>query len=372
VKNEKLSRARSGLIVDHPFFASILLGLPMVENTTISTMATDGATIEVNPKFLDSLSLSETTFVLAHETLHCVFEHMFRRGDRTPNRWNIAADYVINEILIKDKVGSMPKGGLYDPALVKQGNGTTEGVYALLPKDSEEKGAGSPGGAMDSVKDGGKDAADTAQKKAEMQVKVIQARNAAKMMGKLSVGLARIVEELTKPESNWREVLRRFLSERAKIDLSYAKPKRRFLADDLYLPSLTGEKLGVVAVGVDCSGSINNRILGMFEAEVRAIFQDASPTELQILYFDAKVLKTESYTDGDLPKLSPIGGGGTMFGPVFEGLEGQEVRPVACIMLTDLLGDFGKSTPSFPVLWASTRRDVSAPFGEIMFLKEET
>src|SRR5690606_23983989 len=112
IKHSKLAKARASLIIDHPFFASILLPMPISEDKTIPTMATDGETIRYNPEWTDSLTLDETTFVLAHETLHCVFDHMGRRGERTPNRWNQAADYIINELLIKDRIGSMPAGGL--------------------------------------------------------------------------------------------------------------------------------------------------------------------------------------------------------------------------------------------------------------------
>lgn len=369
MQNDKIAKAKAGLILDQPFFASILLSMPLIEDKTVPTFGTDGDTIYYNPDFLASLSLQEVTFTLAHEVLHCVFQHMMRRETRNHNRWNIAADYVINDLLQKEKIGVMPQGGLIDSRLVAKGNGTAEGVYSLLPDETEQKGPGEQGGAMDKVMDAGIDEATINQKSAEMKVRVIQAQNAAKMCGKMSAGMERLVKELTKTQTDWRTLLRRFLSERAKIDLSFAKPKRRFLAEDIYLPSLTGEKLGCVAVAVDCSGSINERVLSAFESEIRGIFEDTNPAKIKIIYFDSEVLRVQDIeADGEF-KLTPIGGGGTAFSPIFDLLAKEMEAPTACVVLTDLeCNDFGPA-PSYPVLWASTEENSHAPFGEVITLK---
>lgn len=382
---DNLTKAKAALILDQPFFASLLLSMPMVENNSIPTLATDGESIQYNDKFLKSLSLQETIFILAHETLHCALMHMYRRNERDPNRWNIAADYVINEILVNDDIGSMPEGGLLDSDLVDKGNGTAEGVYKLLPDNPENKkgnkkgndkgpsqypGAGQPGGALDQVNDASNDPAKNAEKEAEMKVRVLQAANAAKMAGKLSAGLKRLIGESTETRTNWREVLRRFFSERAKIDYSFARPKRRFLADDLYLPSLTGEKLGEIVIAVDCSGSISDSIIAEFEKEIKAIVEDTKPSKVNVLYFDTEILNTDSFEFEEEIKINPIGGGGTSFAPIFEYIEKEALDVSACVVLTDLCSsDFGEP-PSCPVLWASIESG-KAPFGEIVFIKEE-
>ena len=362
--SQLIAKAKAGLIIDQPFFATILLGLTMTPDESIPTMATNGESIRFNPKWTESLTLAEVTFVLAHETLHCIFQHMHRREDRNANRWNIAADYVINDVLVNERVGKMPSGGLLDPALVQQGNGTTEGVYRLLPKDTEDKSAGQPGGAMDQVIDAAEDQAGLSQKESEMRVKVVQAKNAAKMAGKLSAGLERLVNDVTKVRTNWREILRRFLSERAKTDLSYAKPKRRFLAEDIYLPSLIGEKMGPICIAVDCSGSVNAEVLSQFQSEISAILEDVRPSAIKVIYFDSEVLKIDDLDLDSLVKLSPIGGGGTAFSPIFQSIAEMEDSPSALVVLTDLYcSDFGQA-PKYPVLWASTGAE-DAPFGEV-------
>lgn len=372
-----MAKARTDLIIDQPFFASVLLTMPIAADNSVPTMATDGESVIYNEKWVSTLTRSEVTFVLAHETLHCVFQHMGRREKRSPERWNQAADYIINQILVDEKIGVMPKVGLLDSALVKKGLGTAEGVYKLLPKDADKNKAGQKGGSLGQMHDAGSkmgatkpDAATLAQKNAEMKVRIIQAKNAAKMQGKLSAGLERLCGEALKVKTDWRSVLRRFLTERAKIDFSYAKPKRRFLAEDIYLPSLIGEKLGAIVVPIDCSGSINDEILKRFGSEINAIKQDTKPSEVKIIYFDSQVLRIDTFGPDDDIVLKPCGGGGTAFSPVFKAIAKFETPPTACVFLTDLMcHDFGPM-PDYPVLWATTER-TDAPFGEVVELGEE-
>ena len=376
-----LDKARAGLILDHPFFASMLLPMPMIEENSIPTMATDGEEILYNRAFVESMNLKEITFILAHEVLHCVLDHMGRRGARSPNRWNQAADYCINEILINEKIGSMPHGGLYNPQLTKQGNNTAEGVYRLIPEENEKKGSGQKGGALDQVNDSGTkngkeptDEATKAEKSAQIKVRVIQARNAAKMQGKMSQGLDRLLGDALEPQVDWKAELRRFICERAKVEHSFARPKRRFLGEDIYLPSLLGEKMGKLVVAVDCSGSVNDALLNEFTTEIMAIREDTHPSEIKVIYFDSKVCGVETFGPDDEIKLKPKGGGGTAFSPVFDYINKQDEEPVAVVVLTDLYcNDYGKC-PSYPVLWCCFEKPMGSygnvPFGEVLKIKE--
>ncbi len=392
-KNQ-IAKARASLIIDQPFFASLLLPMPIYEchdESICNTFATDCASIIYNPAWADTLTQQETTFVMAHETLHCVFDHMGRRGSRTPNRWNQAADYIINELLVSEEIGTMPKEGLKNTALVNKGGNTAEGVYKLLPESSEKNGPGGKGGAIDKVIDGkivpGKgdgvsggatvepiDPAERAQKSADIQVRVIQARNTAKMQGALSEGLEKLVGEILKPVVDWKDVLRRFISEKTKTEYSFARPKRRFIAEDLYLPSLTGEKMGALTIAVDCSGSVSKELLDKFSAEINAIKCDVSPSKIDVIYFHHRVCFTETYEADQDIVLKKTETGGTAFSPVFDYIAAQLEQPIAVVFLTDLdCSDFG-DTPAYPVLWAVVEgprpAPDSAPFGEIVQVRD--
>jgi predicted metal-dependent peptidase len=176
---------------------------------------------------------------------------------------------------------------------------------------------------------------------------------------------ARAVRAQVAPKLDWRDVLRRYLSAAAKSDYAWTPPNRRYIARGLYLPSLRSETLGPVVVGVDTSGSIDDPTLAAFAAEISAIMDEAAPAAIHVVYCDAAVKATESFEPGDMIRLTPRGGGGTAFRPVFDWVAQSDIRPVCAVYLTDLDGeDFG-AAPGYPVLWVSTGSTV-APFGEVI------
>lgn len=352
----------------NPFFASLLLGMEIIEDKSVKTLATNGEYIKFNPEYLATLTLAETEFVLAHETMHAVFQHMHRRGAKDLGKWNKATDYIVNDLLVSERIGVMPKGALYDPKLVLEGK-TAEGVYNLLPEESGDNSPGDPGSSLDTLDDAGKDESEIAEKEAEMKVKVAQAMQAAKNQGKLSAGMARLAKELIKTQANWKYILRRFMTERAKNEVSYARPKRRWLAEDMILPGLSGEQMGVVCVAVDCSGSIGQRELDVFATEIKGIIQDTMPMSVHVIYFDSEVSHVDTFNKDESVDIKPHGGGGTAFSPIFKHIEDNELNPVCTVVLTDLCCDDFGPEPSYPVLWASTQANATAPFGEITVIK---
>lgn len=361
----KLSKAKAQLIIEHPFYASLLCNLPFVEKPDVKTMAVDGKNVYYNPEFVMSLSLNELKFVEAHEVMHCVMSHMTRRGSRDPLKWNKAGDYVINEMLVTDGVGTMPQGGLHNPALTKAANYTTDGVYNLLP-DDEGKGdghGGAGGDPLDEVVDGNPQEA--AQDEADWKIRTIQAGQVAKMSGKLPAGAARLVDQIANPVVPWQKVLERFVSKRAKTDRTFAKPNRRFLAQGMYLPTLSGESLGKVAIAVDCSGSISDAVLQEFAAEIHAIKTTMRPSSIDVYYFDSEVSHEESYSPDEDLDIRAHGGGGTAFSPVINAINAKPDLPVCCVFLTDLYcSDFGDA-PEYPVLWV-TNGATESPWGEVV------
>lgn len=370
---DMMSRAKSKLIMFHPFFAAIICSLPISEDNSIPTMATNGKWVKYNSNFVQALSIEELVFVLCHEVGHVMFVHPFRRQHRDPMGWNIAGDFIINNLLVSDNVGTMPANGLHDPALVEKGGGTTDGVYDLLPDQMKNGGSnwqpGEKGMPMDQCMDSGGDAAEQAAAEADAKVMVAGAANAAKVQGKLSANLQRLVDHALKPKVAWQDVLRRFISTKAKVDYTYARPKRRFLAEDLYLPSLGGQRMGDILIAVDCSGSIGQQELNEFAAEMRAIKEDCLPANMHVLYFDSRVCHYDKFGSDDELTVAPHGGGGTAFSPIFAYAEEHDIDPVCCVVLTDLYcSDFGPPT-SYPTMWVSTHSD-QAPWGEVIMMKD--
>jgi len=376
---KRLSKAKTALILEHPFVGNIALNMPFELTEDIPTAATNGERVMFNPDFCEERSDEELKFLVAHECMHPMLEHPFRRQDRDIRVWNQAGDYVINQLLVDENMGKMPEGGLYDIDVWNKGGGTTDGIYKILPKEgpsddsnggigSVGKGGGDP---LDQCLDAEGGQAENEQRASEWKVKVAQAAQAAKMMGKMSAGLERFVGKVLEAKVDWREVLQRFV-EKCKDDTrSWARPNRRFLAQGLYLPTSSGEAMGELVVAVDCSGSIDEDTLNQFAAEVLTIKEDSNPSCIHVVYFDSEVCHYEKFTRDDELHIEPHGGGGTAFSPVFDYLNKHGIDPIACVFLTDLYCDDYGDEPSFPVLWVATDKDkTDAPFGEVVVMDD--
>ena len=367
---KRISKAKTALILEHPFIGSVALNMPMSIDNSVPTAATNGKRVLFNEEFCNGLSDEELKFLVAHECMHPMLEHNFRRGERDAYKWNQAADYVINKLLTDEGIGKMPEQGLLDDTIYKNGGGTSDGIFNLLPDTPEDgQGNGGQGQPLDSCEDGQGSPAEVSQQQAEWKVKVAQAAQSAKMMGKMSAGLERLVDEILKPKVDWRDVLQRFVVKCRSDQRSWARPNRRFLSQGLYLPSVSGESLGEIAFAVDCSGSIGQDEINQFASEITTVWQDQRPTKVHVIYFDSEVSHYDEFGQDDEPVVKPHGGGGTAFSPVFKYMTEHGIEPVACIFLTDLCCDDFGDAPDYPVLWVSTH-DNKAPFGEVVMMED--
>jgi predicted metal-dependent peptidase len=390
----RIQKARATLILDHPFFGSLLFRLKGHECQSTPTMATDGVSLFYNPEFVETLNTATLAGTLAHEVMHPALHHHVRRSGRDPKRWNVACDFAINPLLV-DAGLSLPDGVLIDNRFRGM---SAEQIYNLLESESEteqdsrkEDGGDEPGGedSQEEAQGGGDSHSPSApvteggigqvidaplpdeetptleEQVREWDIAVNQATTIAKHSGKVPAGLNRTLEGAAEAAVDWRELLRRHWSNTIPADYSWIRPNRRHLWTGLYLPGVVREGVGEVAIAVDCSGSVSARQLRLFEAEVRSILEGQRPERVYVLYFDAMVHKVEAYEAGQRIDLNPVGGGGTEFGPCFGWLDEQGIRPQTLVFLTDLYGSFPPSAPLYPVLWASTGSR-KAPFGEVI------
>lgn len=353
--HKKLTVARSQLILGHPFFGMLALRLRLVERTNIPTLAVDGKHVFYNPEFVLGLSDSLCRSALAHEVMHCVLAHIGRRGARDPKKWNCAGDYALNQVL-QDSGFEIGKEWLLHPRY--QGMSADQ-IYAMLPDDPDGDGDGqSP---LDDIMDG--DPNEIESNSTDWKIATIQAATTAKSQGKLSGSLQRFMEEATKPQVDWRDQLRRFVTQISKDDYSWARPNRRYLNAGFYLPTLYSESMGDIVIGVDTSGSIDDRTLQIFGSEIRALTAAVRPAKVHVVYCDAEVNHIDTFDPNDEMKFMAHGGGGTAFKPVFDYVEANQLAPECLVYLTDLYGDHGFASPDYPTLWCCTT-DQRASFGD--------
>ena len=112
---EKLVTARIGLLLRAPFFGNLATRMQLINaDSWCQTAATDGRHFYYNSRFVNQLPLKQLEFLVGHEVLHAVYDHMGRRNQRDPKLWNIAGDYCINIDLVDNRVGAKIPVALYD------------------------------------------------------------------------------------------------------------------------------------------------------------------------------------------------------------------------------------------------------------------
>ena len=365
---KQIKKQISGLVIDHPEFGTILMRLDIKEDLHINAMSTNGVELKFRPNFIHSITHAELTGVLAHAAMHIALCHHLRQGKREHSKWNEACDYAINSILLQSGF-TLPRNSLighYD-------NVEAETIYNALPTktEEEERKSNSNFGNIEPPKDeNGKEMEQAAlsQQAAEMKIQVAQALALGQSMGTINMHVARVFSKSLEPVINWKEALQRFIHEIVKNDYNWMRPNSRYAAQGIYLPSLYNKEISNIIIAVDTSGSMSKEALNKIEPEIQEIIK-LTQSEATIIYCNAAIQKTETFTPQNEFKFTPIGGGGTDFKPPFEYVEKEGITPSCLIYITDGQCYGFPDTPNYPVLWAITgARNMQMPFGEVITL----
>ena len=392
-------KALVDLIQTHPFFSSLVMPMEMVETDAdgfipgtgefIPVMATDSKTIYFNPNgLLREMTRLETLSVLIHEAGHVVLAHHLRLGSREPKRFNRAADFELNNFMIKSGY-TMPDGCLHNK---DWGHLTAEAIYELLQPDPPSggksgsghgKGGGTgrlPVGQMGDVlrpvnRD---DPSRPLTKEQEEQLKrelagnLVRARQIAKRQGKMPGAFSELIDHFTEPTVKWEDLLAAFAARVFQSGFTWRKPNTKFVSQGIYLPGPEMDGIGPLVLAIDTSGSISKEELQIFAGEVQTIVEKHKPIKTWVIYCDAAIQRVDEYKPGDTFQFTVTGRGGTRFEPVFEYVAKEGIEAEAVVYFTDLAGSFG-NPPSYPVLWLSTvSKSIIAPFGETIPVRRDS
>jgi predicted metal-dependent peptidase len=354
-------------------FAGVLSVGKVMFTDDIPTACTNGRDVMYNADFIKTLDDKELNFVVLHEALHKVYQHMHlwkKLFKINPMAANMAADYVVNYAIHEaDEYGVVaqrPDSALFD---LQYKGMTTKQIFDKLMQDAKDNGGGQ-GGHDTHDWEGAESLSDEEVKETAKQIDQAL-RQGEIIRGKMQGNKNRSINELLEPKVNWREQLRDFVTATCKNKdrTSWKRPHKRFLGQDVYMPSMIGETIGQVVIGIDTSGSIGDKELNEFLTEVVAICDDVSPSSIELLYWDTHVAGHETYNQGDYKSIfqstKPAGGGGTHVGCVNQYIKDKRITPEAIIILTDgyVEEDFGGSW-DFPTLWAITTRHITSPHGK--------
>lgn len=392
-EERRLSKVKIA-IMRNPKFA-LWSGLMTVGKTSvvddIPTACTNGRDELYGREFIQKLDDRELAFVVLHETLHKAYRHMTtwkKLHDENHHLANLACDYVINLQLVdmdKDELLlAMPKQPNGKPlgAIDERFRGlNTKQIFDILKEEEEESGGGGGGEGFDEHDwEGAKALTDEEKKDLERDIDsaIRQGLIAEqKIAGKGGGRMGRDLAELLEPKVDWRDVLREFVKAtcNAKDTSSWRRVNRRYLSGDVYMPSLIGERVGHLVLGIDTSGSVGNKELAEFLSEVQSIAKDVHPDKVDLIYWDGEVAGHEEYSssqvDSIITSTKPAGGGGTDPTCVMRYLKEKAIKPEAIIMLTDgYIGEWGNEWDA-PILWTIVGGNKEfAPVGKTIHVKD--
>ena len=358
---ERLVSARISLLLKHSFFGNLATRLKLVNaDEWCGTAATDGQLFYYNSRFIMMLKPKEVEFLVAHEVLHVVYDHMGRREQRDPKIWNIADDYAVNADLKRHKIGEFittvpclyekkydgkSAEEIYDDLLQ---NCKTISMDELIDQlidehlDGEEDGDGDEDGEEIDGSGKGKgrpkmSSEERERVRQEVKQAIINAAGSADP-GTLPAGVERLIKTHTNPVMPWRELIQTNLTSCIRTDYSWMRPSRRGWHLDAIMPGMTpGQEIDVV-VTLDMSGSISQKQAQDFLGEIGGMMNSFDGYKVHVFCFDTEVYNPKDFHSDNMDSIDeyvPEGGGGTDFDCIFTYLREHAIDPKRLIVFTD-------------------------------------
>jgi predicted metal-dependent peptidase len=390
---DKLITARVGLLLRHPFFGNLATRMKLIDASDwCPTLATDGRNFYYNNDFVYKLKPKEAEFGFAHEVLHNVFDHMGRRDHRDPVISNIAADYAANQILKDEGIGEVPswikiyqdnkyRGWSYEQIYEELEAKATKIDLSTLGEllDEHLDGEGDDDGDEDengNKKGSGRPKLTADEKKAikdEIKEAMVAAAQAAGA-GRVPAGVQRLIQTFTEPKMDWRQMLRMNIQSIIKSNFSFARPNRKSQHCGAILPGLMNEETIDVAVAIDMSGSISDKMANDFISEVKGIMDEYVDFKLDLWCFDTAVYGYQQFTGDNADEIMEYkckGGGGTDFDVNYEFMKENDINPKRFIMFTDgyPCGSWGDEDYCESLFIVHGNDKIISPFGQTAHYK---
>lgn len=355
------------------FLGSLLCSVEQIfvpEDDEIQTACTNGKYIKWNSKFFYNLPPETRVSVMAHELWHIGYMHMIRINDRNPIIWNMAADHVINLMLVEHNFtwdgyfnnGMKIKDNIFCDSQFK--NMTTEEVYEKLLEGGE-----STSYQMQDIipVDNGDNEKGNKSSVISAVVSAIQQANMSKKAGSIPGEIEMYVDKFLNPKLPWQVILQNFFTELTNDDYSYRKPNKRFT--DPILPSISdGEGLSNLLYFIDTSGSITDQEILRVNSEIKYIKEQLEPEKLTVIQFDTRIRNIRVFEKDDpFSEIYMVGRGGTDLTEVYEYIKNNPAD--AAIIFSDLYVT-PMDDPGIPVVWIVVNSSIVPPFGTHVTLNE--
>lgn len=395
------------------FLGSILCSMTVhwaeADDKNIKTAKVQGTKLFLNKQFfMEKLDEEQRKIVLLHEIWHIANLHALRLGNRDLERFNIACDYEINDILKEDHydLDKLP-GCIYDNSFRGK---PAEEIYDLLPPNNNKRNSGSnnssgnsggSGSGNSGSSDGNQSSSggngtgngqgnssnnqnlqndlspspnsdQSAQDQMDQLNAVARATQASRLAGNEPGNITQILNKFLKPVVPWENILNQFLIEKLERDSTWSRPNKRF--EDIYLPSTEAKDKGLthLAFFLDTSGSISEEQLIRFNSELHYIKETFKPEKLTVVQFDYSIHTVQEYGEDDPYEDVEIeGDGGTNYSPVHDYI--IKHKPTAAVIFTDLWATAMEPINNIPIFWIvdqgeDTDKSVKGSCGKTIYI----
>jgi predicted metal-dependent peptidase len=406
-REREFKAIKIGVMRSKPF--ELLRAIMMLGKTVftdaVPTACTNGRDVWYNLMFLfEKIANGKKgiAFIMVHEAMHKAAQHMvvyIALWKIDPKLANAATDYWINGRIIKadpkGEIVEMPVDhdgkvmGLFDP---KYDDWTVKRIFNQLKQEQDENTderpeendgeAGDTGEAGDGGSDfdehdweGANAIPEDELKELEQDVKeaIRQGMHVGRKAGSDGLSDELGLGELVIPKVDWRVQLRTFMNStcRRKDRSTWRRPNRRFLHQDIIMPSLEGRGIRELLLARDASGSMHwQDRMAKVTSEMVSIAKQLDIEKVHILDWDGSVSDKghstySSKTLDTAPEIGRVyGGGGTNPRCVAEYVEKTRMKLDCIIILTDgEIDDWGNW--KHPLLWLITNdKPIKAPVGK--------
>ena len=406
-REREFKAIKIGVMRSKPF--ELLRAIMMLGKTVftdaVPTACTNGRDVWYNLTFLfEKIANGKKgiAFIMVHEAMHKAAQHMvvyIALWKIDPKLANAATDYWINGRIIKadpkGEIVEMPVDhdgkvmGLFDP---KYDDWTVKRIFNQLKQEQDENTderpeendgeAGDTGEAGDGGSDfdehdweGANAIPEDELKELEQDVKeaIRQGMHVGRKAGSDGLSDELGLGELVIPKVDWRVQLRTFMNStcRRKDRSTWRRPNRRFLHQDIIMPSLEGRGIRELLLARDASGSMHwQDRMAKVTSEMVSIAKQLDIEKVHILDWDGSVSDKghstySSKTLDTAPEIGRVyGGGGTNPRCVAEYVEKTRMKLDCIIILTDgEIDDWGNW--KHPLLWLITNDNpIKAPVGK--------
>ena len=419
-----IQESRARLLDRNPSFALLLMYLRFVAVTDIKKISTDGTTIFFNPQFIEKLTVSELDYVLCHQIMHIVFEHLTSPSSYgfDAEDFHFACDIYINDnlaragfplsrfshlgelsrqipwnkdFIVKDKnefdiYEALPLSLSYfddrtRSRFLVDNHEFWDGNYRVSEKDTiiidfpkldsktelNVTPVGEAGKGNASAKENGGNANGIDDDLKAYVYLALKATQDGQGSDKEHI-LSRAIGARKRSILDWRKLLIEFLQEEIN-DYSFSPPDRRYDDSPFFLPDFNEKDFLVkeILFMVDTSGSVNeNELTAAYNEMCGVVEQFNGKISGKIGFFDDEVYPAVDFNSvKDILEIAPLGGGGTSFDIIFDYIrqEYNSNKPSCIIIFTDGMADFPEESEAMgiPVFWIINNNEITPPWGRI-------